>query len=196
MKMKHDVKTVKGFLDYIYDFYKEMKNFEINIMYEGKITHQITKAFTTLTELDLEKQEESEKVKRKVFHVMVESLQNITKHAVPTGKVKEEEAGRGIFVVTKGDGFYTIITGNLTSNESVVELSKILHNVNSLNKDELKDLYKKQIKNGRQLSERGGAGLGFIDIARKTGNPIDYNIIPMPDEENSFFILGVKINIQ
>jgi len=108
LRMKHDVQTVKGFLDYIYDFYKEMKNFEINIMYEGKITHQITKAFTALTELDLEKQEESEKVKRKVFHVMVESLQNITKHAVPTGKIKDEETGRGIFVVTK-EYFFAII---------------------------------------------------------------------------------------
>ena len=37
--------------------------------------------------------------------------------------------------------------------------------------------------------------LGFIDIARKTENPIDYNIIPMDDNENSFFILGIKIKL-
>ncbi len=194
--MKHDVKTVKGFLDYIYDLYKEMKNYEINIIYEGKITHQITKAFTALTEFNLEKQEESDKVKRRVFHVMVESLQNISKHASPSGEIREKEKGRGIFVVTRGNEFYTIITGNLTSNESTKELTDILEKVNSLNKEELKELYKKQIKNGSKLSDRGGAGLGFIDIARKTGNPINYNIIPMKDNINSFFILGVKINIQ
>jgi len=194
--MKYDVKTVKGFLDYIYDFYTEMKNYEINIIYEGKITHQITKAFTALTELNLEKQEESDRVKRRVFHVMVESLQNITKHASPAGEISEKEKGRGIFVVKRGREFYTIITGNLTSNESTKELTEILDKVNSLNKDELNDLYKKQIKNGRKLSDRGGAGLGFIDIVRKTGNPIDYNIVPTEDNINSFFILGVKINIQ
>ena len=194
--MKYDVKTVKGFLDYIYDFYTEMKNYEINIIYEGKITRQITKAFTALTELNLEKQEESDRVKRRVFHVMVESLQNITKHASPAGEISEKEKGRGIFVVKRGREFYTIITGNLTSNESTKELTEILDKVNSLNKDELNDLYKKQIKNGRKLSDRGGAGLGFIDIVRKTGNPIDYNIVPTEDNINSFFILGVKINIQ
>jgi len=149
-----------------------------------------------LTELNLEKQEESDRVKRRVFHVMVESLQNITKHASPAGEISEKEKGRGIFVVKRGREFYTIITGNLTSNESTKELTEILDKVNSLNKDELNDLYKKQIKNGRKLSDRGGAGLGFIDIVRKTGNPIDYNIVPTEDNINSFFILGVKINIQ
>ncbi len=186
---------VKSFLEHIYDFYKKMKNYEIKIMYEGKITHQITKAFTDITELDLEKSEESFVVKRRVFHVMVESLQNITKHAVPTGNIREEERGRGIFMVTKGDGFYRIITGNPTSNESIKEIKNTLDKINSMNTEELKQLYKEQIKAGRKLSERGGAGLGFIDVARKTGNPIDYNIIPMEDNENSFFILGIKINI-
>jgi len=193
--MKNEETTVKDFLGHIYEFYQKMKNYDISIMYEGKITHQITKAFTTLTELDLEKSEESYMVKKRVFHVMVESLQNITKHAIPSGAISEDEKGRGIFIVSKGEGHYRVITGNLTSNKTIDELSSTLDNVNKMNADELKNLYKKQIRDGRKLSDRGGAGLGFIDVVRKTGNPIDYSIIPIEGDDNSFFILGIKINI-
>ena len=193
--MEKQETTVKQFLDHIYEFYKKMKNYQINIMYEGKITHQITKAFTTLTELDMEKNEESFMVKKRVFHVMVESLQNITKHAIPSGSVSEDEKGRGIFIVSRGVDHYRVITGNLTCNKSVSELSTMLDKINQMDADELKQLYKKQIRDGRRLSDRGGAGLGFIDVVRKTGNPIEYNIIPIENDDNSFFILGIKINI-
>jgi hypothetical protein len=43
------------------------------------------------------------------------------------------------------------------------------------------------------ISEKGGAGLGFIDIARKTGNPLEYHFEPI-DEKNSFFLLKTSIN--
>jgi len=74
-------KDIKGFLEFVYEFYKTMKAHEITLVYEGEITHQITKAFTSLTESDMAKDDEAGSVQRKVFHVMVECLQNISKHA-------------------------------------------------------------------------------------------------------------------
>ncbi|MFW5978607.1 MAG: DUF6272 family protein, partial [Bacteroidia bacterium] len=76
-----DKHNVKGFLEFVYDFYRSMKAHEITLVYEGEITHQITKAFTSLTESNMAKEEESNTVQKKVFHVMVECLQNISKHA-------------------------------------------------------------------------------------------------------------------
>jgi len=65
-------KDVKGFLEFVYEFYKSMKAHEITLVYEGEITHQITKAFTSLTESNMSKDDEPNSVQRKVFHVMVE----------------------------------------------------------------------------------------------------------------------------
>jgi len=91
-----DKKNVKGFLEFVYDFYKSMKAHEITLVYEGEITHQITKAFTSLTESNMAKEEESNTVQKKVFHVMVECLQNISKHAIALGRtifyLQEEES--------------------------------------------------------------------------------------------------------
>ena len=186
-----DKNNVKGFLEFVYDFYKSMKAHEITLVYEGEITHQITKAFTSLTESNMAKEEESNSVQKKVFHVMVECLQNISKHADSFGPDDFLFAGRGIFMVSKGDQEYSVTTGNVIDVAKVDELTQMLEHINSLDKDGLKDLYKVQMKEGR-LSDKGGAGLGFIDIARKTGRKLDFHFLPI-DENTQFFLLTSTI---
>lgn len=187
-----DRKNIKGFLEFVYDFYKSMKAHEITLVYEGDITHQITKAFTSLTESNMAKEEESNSVQKKVFHVMVECLQNISKHADSFGSDDFLFAGRGIFMVSKGDLEYHVTTGNVIEDSKIEELSKILDHINSLDKEGLKQLYKTQMREGR-LSEKGGAGLGFIDIARKTGRKLEYHFLPI-DEKTHFFVLTSTIS--
>ncbi len=177
------------FLEFVYKFYRTMKENEISLAYEGEITHQVTKAFTSLAENNMETEAEDGNVQRKVFHVMVECLQNIGKHA---DKIEGEKDGRGIFIVSKGNGEYNVTTGNIIENNKVEELKSSLEYVNSLDKEGLKEAYKKQIKGGT-LSEKGGAGLGFIDIARKTGNKLQYQFLTI-DELHSFFMLISTVN--
>ena len=70
--------------------------------------------------------------------------------------------------------------------------SYYVENINQLDRTNLNKLYKQKIKEGR-LSEKGGAGLGFIDIARKTGQKLVYSFIKI-DEEKSFFVLTSTIS--
>ncbi|MFC2104073.1 SiaB family protein kinase [Bacteroidota bacterium] len=187
-----DKSNVKGFLEFVYDFYRSMKAHEITLVYEGEITHQITKAFTSLTESNMAKESEANAVQKKVFHVMVECLQNISKHADSFGSDDFLFAGRGIFMVSKGKVNYHVTTGNVIENDKIEELTEMLNHINSLDKEGLKQLYKSQMKEGR-LSEKGGAGLGFIDIARKTGNTLEFHFLPI-DEGSSFFLLTSSIS--
>ena len=184
-------KDVKGFLEFVYEFYKSMKAHEITLVYEGEITHQITKAFTSLTESNMAKEDEPGTVKRKVFHVMVECLQNISKHADDFTANDYLFSGRGIFLVSKGDDEYSVTTGNAVDNDRIESLTEMLDTINKLDKEELKTLYKKQMKEGR-LSDKGGAGLGFIDIKRKTGKELEYHFLPISDD-TSFFLLTSTI---
>ncbi|QQS52319.1 MAG: hypothetical protein IPM71_06170 [Bacteroidota bacterium] len=184
-------KDVKGFLEFVYEFYKSMKAHEITLVYEGEITHQITKAFTSLTESNMAKEDEPGTVQRKVFHVMVECLQNISKHADDFTSSDFLFSGRGIFLVSKGENEYSVTTGNAVENSRIEDLTKMLENINRMDKEELKLLYKKQMKEGR-LSDKGGAGLGFIDIKRKTGRDLEYHFLPISND-TSFFLLTSTI---
>ena len=186
-----DNKNIKGYIEFIYDFYKSMKAHEISLVYEGEITHQITKAFTTMAETNMLKDEESNSVQKKVFHVMVECLQNISKHADAPGLENDIFASRGLFMVSKGENSYNVTTGNIVENDKIEELTSMLDHINSLDKDGLKALHKEQMQKG-SLSEKGGAGLGFIDIARKTGNKLEYHLLPV-DDLTHFFVLTSTI---
>ncbi len=177
------------FLKFVFDFYSSMRNSNVILVYQGEITHQITKAFTSLTENYMKKEQEGNSTQKKVFHVMVECLQNISKHA---DAMSEMNAGIGSFLLTRTDDEYFITTGNVVSNEHVGKMKESLEKINSLSHDELKALYKHQIKEGR-ISNRGGAGLGFIDIAKKTGNKLGFSFEKINDEY-SFFILSSTIS--
>ena len=186
------LKDSKKSLEFVYDFYLKMKRNNINLAYEGEITHQITKAFTSLTENNMIRDEDYSSVQKKVFHVMVECLQNISKHADNQFNYISSNDGRGIFLVSKDETEYNVTTGNVVKNEKIDELKQMLEHINQLDKQELNKLYKQKIKEGR-LSEKGGAGLGFIDIARKTGQKLVYSFIKI-DEEKSFFVLTSTIS--
>jgi hypothetical protein len=62
-----------------------------------------------------------------------------------------------------------------------------------MGKEELKDMYK-FILNHQRLSEKGGGGLGLVDIARKTGNDMEYTFEKYNDDY-VFFNLDVYIDI-
>jgi hypothetical protein len=53
-------------------------------------------------------------------------------------------------------------------------------------------MYKEIIKN-TQISEKGGAGLGFVDMARKSGEKLEFTFSDM-DAEYDFFCLKVNIS--
>ena len=189
--MSEMLKDNSSALEFVYEFYLKMKKSNISLAYEGEITHQITKAFTALTENNMQRDQDSTSVQKKVFHVMVECLQNISKHAEKDLDYYSSKDGRGIFLVSKDEKEYNITTGNIIKNDKIENLRNLLEKINSMTKDELNQLYKQQIREGR-LSPKGGAGLGFIDIARKTGQKLIYSFLRI-DDENSFFVLTSTI---
>jgi hypothetical protein len=183
------------YMKLIYDFHKEMLSNKFTLVYEGEITHQITKAFTSLAENKMDSYSEDASMKKKVFHVMVECLQNLSKHAEDFDTDGQPGAGNGIFIVGRvGDDNqdYHVMTGNAVENAKVSELKALLEKINHLDKEGLKELFKKQMREG-SLSEKGGAGLGLIDIARKTGEQLEYHFVDI-DDKTSFFLLRTKIS--
>lgn len=188
---KENLNDPNGHIAFIYDIHKRMREKELILVYEGEFSQDITKAFVSLAEQNLDKNKEDRSVKRKVFNVMVECLQNIVKHSDP---IEEEEAvtHASIFMVGRQGNDYIVSSGNPIVNEKAPELSSFLDKINSLDKEELKKFFKEELKKSR-ISDKGGAGLGFIDMAKKTGSKLDYYIQRI-DERYSFFSFQTKIS--
>lgn len=185
--MSADISFIKSVLS----LHDEMASNGFSLVYEGEFSHEVMKMFTAMAERDMDKTNEEKSVKRKVFHVMVECLQNMTKHS--DDQDDEDRVGNGLFIVGKKQGIWNVITANKIRKDRIDGLKDSIDHINSLDKDSLNALYKKQIREG-SLSEKGGAGLGLIDIARKTGRKLDYQFLPLEDSENYFFLLKVRIS--
>lgn len=187
------MKDCKGYFGLIYEYYSQLLANEVIIAYDGDVTHQVMKAFTSLVEEKLESENENEAVQRRLYHILVECLQNINRHAeVFFPETAEQHPGRGALLVSKTDDYYRVITANLILNSHVIELKGFLDNINPMPEAELNEMYKQQLADG-QISSKGGAGLGFIDIRRKTGNKMEFKFLEH-DEENSYFLLNVLIS--
>lgn len=180
-------------MNFIYDLHRTMTAQNLILVYEGDFTQESTKSILAMAERNLDSSGEESSIKRKVFNVMVEALQNIVKHSSEQGmKAGSLISQRAIFMISKDANRYCIMTGNPITKEASVSLTKNLEQLNALDKEGLKELYKNIIKN-TQISEKGGAGLGFVDMARKSGEKLEFQF-PEMDANHNFFCLRVNIS--
>lgn len=178
-------------LKFAYEFHQTMQEGGLLLAYEGEITQQLTKAFSTLAEMNLEKEAEAGTVRRKVFHIMVECLQNVAKHSDDPNSGLSIRPGSGIVLVAKQEEQYVVTTGNVVANERIGFIQDLIEKINAMNKDEIKAYYKTTLRE-TALSDKAGAGLGFIDMVKKTGNKIYYVFLPINDV-TSFFLYKVQV---
>ena len=170
--------------------YNELEDNGISLVYIGKFNHKITKMFTALTGDETDMNNETKSVKRKLHHSVVEILQNMTKHSAQL--FEDVKFGKGLFMLGKKNNLYYIMTANKVSCTDKDKLIPALEEVNNATHEELKLMYKTQLRDGH-ISERGGAGLGLIDICRKSGNKLAYHFLPL-DKKHEYFILKVKVD--
>jgi hypothetical protein len=178
----------------VFDIYNKMERNNILLSFKGEITSDLLTSILQIMENKMENMQEEPKMKKKVYNVLVECLQNLYHHLDDSSNFTGESNRSAIFMIGKLDGKYSIFTGNYILNENINGLKARLDEVNSLSKEELKEYYKKVLNNG-EMSLKGGGGLGMIDIARKTGEKLEYDFLEI-DNKVSFFTLNIKVSQQ
>jgi hypothetical protein len=183
-------------LKQIYNLYKTMEEENILISFKGVVTSELLSSVLQIMEAKMDSLDESPKTKKKVFNVLVECLQNLYHHIDPSLEQTEDidmlESKSALFMIVKTENAFLIRTGNYIKTEASKELGKRLDVINSKDKDELREMYQEVLNNGR-ISSKGTAGLGMIDIARKSGNKLDYEFLNINDQD-TFFCLNVTVN--
>ncbi|MGE4287960.1 MAG: SiaB family protein kinase [Salinivirgaceae bacterium] len=177
-------------ISYAYRLFEGMQKDNLSYIYRGVFSQNITDGILTLTESNLDKSGEDSKIKKRVFTIMVEGLQNITRHQEmeESSDVKET----GIFLIQDVDNRYYITTGNPILKRNIPNLTEQLNKINSLDNEELKNYYKR-VLNDNIISDKGGAGLGLIEMARKSGNKLVYDFVDL-NENYSYFYLNTEIS--
>jgi hypothetical protein len=185
MESSGNLITRQKSLKHFFDFQEIMTMNEVILVYAGDFSQDLTKTLLAFTEKKFTMDELEDIVRRKIFNIMVEMLQNISKNAVDHNLPAEESP---IFMIGENDVDYLLITSNKILNEKISPVKSRLDEVNSLDSDGLKKLYK-QVRLSGSFSNVGGAGIGIIDMARKSGNKITYNFEKIDDAYSMFSLL-------
>jgi hypothetical protein len=128
---------------------------------------------------------------KKIFFISVEALQNMLIHG---GKDAEGQQ-HNYFILSKNHTKVEIITANLISNTIIDKLKGDVDRLNSFeNPADLKNYYMEHLEKN-EISDKGGAGLGFITIAMKSGNKLDYEFNKISDS-HSLFRLKSTVNLE
>ena len=162
--------------------------------YKGNIDSDLINKVLDTVEGKLIKGNEHSKLRKKVYNVLVESLQNLYHHVDKVPEDFEDQTSEkfGILEVIKVERGYRIITGNFVRADNVEKLEEKIKRINRSSHEEITELYK-FILNHQRISSKGGGGLGLVDIARKTGNRLEY-LFKEYNEESSFFYLDIMVS--
>ncbi|MBK9273335.1 MAG: hypothetical protein IPM49_02190 [Flavobacteriales bacterium] len=108
---------------------------------------------------------------KKLFGVAVELLDNAQRYC-SAGSVSFQWRIQGPELV--------IEISNLADKADAERLLAIVASIQSMTSEQIADAFKQQLQDPA-FGEKGGAGLGMLQIARKVGNRITADVRPEPD---------------
>ncbi|MEA2042537.1 MAG: SiaB family protein kinase [Bacteroidota bacterium] len=171
---KYDEKPKTGFYEYVY---------------MGEFSEDITNHILNLTEAKFLRRKDTRGIRKRISFIIIENIQNIIRHQdVPENS---DYRNKNLFVLHKTNKVIRIITGNFVKKSKKAQLEEHLSRVRDMDENEIKELYKKTLRGG-EISKKGGAGLGIISMAGRTGGNFHFRFIEV-NSEYSFFLLQSEL---
>jgi hypothetical protein len=159
--------------------------------YMGKPTHEMIDLILEMSESKLKIIESSSTIVKRIVNILIEILQNIFNHGEDFSVVDHQSFK---YSLTKRGEDYFIVTENFIKTEEVENLVSKLDQYLSMSDEDITMLYRKTLVKGG-FSNKGGAGLGLINIIRRSNGNLEYNFSKV-DAENSLFRMGVQIKVE
>lgn len=176
-------------------FRRNLEDEGIVLCYSGVVTEAVLLSVgnSLKDKLTLEKTDKS--TARSLFSVFVEQVQNVIRYSVEKtgGEVEDRslELAYGLITVGKSEDKYFVACANLVEKKDVPRLEKDLTRIQKMDKEDLKALYK-QILKGDIPEHSKGAGVGFVDIARRCSGGFEFDFLDF-DENHAFFALKAYV---
>ena len=163
------------------------------LTYGGFLTQSLIAGMTDALEKEVSSNDLSMKIANNIFTIFIELSQNMMAYA--KSKAGEAFDAKGMIIVglnpSKSD--YYIIGRNLVDAEDKKRIEARLEDVEGMDREGLRQLYRERRKSGRDKHTRG-AGIGFIEIARRSDS-LEHHFVPAGGERY-YFIVKVTIGHQ
>ncbi len=187
-------------IDNIHEIQQSLDDQNIVFCYSGYVTESILLGVGDTIKKKFQLIGADKKFSRAVFAIFVEEVQNIIRYSegvlfdqsagdMPGSEMSDEKIEsmrRGFVAIGSADGGYFVCCGNLVRKVDAARLEGNLQHIQSLDADELKSLYKETLRNPPPDGSKG-AGVGFVDIARRAKGGFEYSFKDVDDEHAYFY---------
>lgn len=176
----------------LYNLREQLGDAGALLTFSGSFSHSLIEELGMAMRRHLESDQVHRSAIMDVFSVFIEASQNIRNYTNQSLTSEAQSTMRSsIVVITRQQESYEVNAGNIIKNTDVATLQKRLEHLITLNKAELKELYKENLRKKREPQDLG-AGLGLIEMARKASEPLGFNFTQV-SASYSFFSIRVVI---
>ncbi|WP_243438567.1 SiaB family protein kinase [Fundidesulfovibrio soli] len=169
---------------------EELSKSGVMICFTGPFSHSIIDEIGQAVRNHLSAENIAKAAVMDVFAAYIELAQNVKNYCatrtLPTG-----DPGSSIITIAKLDGRYQVSSGNVVLREDIAPLLANIDSINALDPAGLKARYKEQMRRDRQPGAMG-AGLGLLDIARRSPEKLSYSVRDL-DGNYAFFSLAATV---
>lgn len=172
--------------------HRQFEEANIQICFNGPLTHSIIEELGMAVRRYLENETPGTEKMMDIFSVYIEQTQNVRNYARKKQSAETPALYNTITLTIGRQGDqYVVVSGNVIDQADVSPLVAKIEQLRTLDAAELKALYKEQ-RRKPLTNEASGAGLGLIDMARKTSQPLAYQVQPINDK-TAFFTLQAVV---
>lgn len=162
------------------------------IRFEGRISHEMVVWLTQTCSQQVLNVGKDLGVAKRVFTIVSELLDNCYRHSdLGLGPLWDRQV---VFIMRIERTLVEIGVSNAVLNKQIAQLAARMDELNSASAVQHRLMYMKQLRYGA-ISAKGGAGLGLIEVAKKSQSKLDYNFIPA-NQDLSIFKLCVTIPLR
>ncbi|MFZ9849195.1 MAG: biofilm regulation protein kinase SiaB [Vulcanococcus sp.] len=180
--------TTNRSLSSLRDFFSAER---ILICFNGPTSRTLISEIGVALKEHIESSNDSLSAAMDVFSVYIEMSQNI-RHYSAARAFSEADATATVVIAETADGHYVVSAGNVVESADGQGLVQRVATLASLDKAALKALYKEQLRQPRVEGASTGAGLGLIDVARKSSAPLQCSLDEL-DAGKAFFTIRATI---
>ncbi len=170
----------------LYDQYLTFRKDDLTFIYQGDLSDEDTAKIISLSDFNLGNTKEFKRLRKRISFLMAESFQNILRHKEVSASNDHSEQN-SFFLTRSLNGSFYIISGNPIPREKTQALKKKLDHVNELSPEAIKKSYLQILSEG-DFSNKGGAGLGLIEIARRSGKKLVFDFEKLDDQYMMFYL--------
>ncbi len=162
--------------------------------YSGHVSETLLFSLGETVKRQLDLNQTDRAVRKKVFSVFVEQVQNVIRYSSESDGHQEEVSGRfsaGIVSLGYENDRYFVICGNAVDPDSGARLKERLELLQSMDQQQLKSHYREKLREEPEESSVG-ATIGLIEIARRVSAPLEFDFLDL-DGDEKFFVLKAYI---